>query len=63
MGIWNIEAKYKEGSFESKVTINENFNKFHVDNIDFASISTPEDFEKSGRMLIELSKILNRING
>lgn len=63
MGIWNIEAKFREGDYEATASIEENFNKFFVTNIDFASISKADDFKLSGKMMIELSDMVNKLNG
>lgn len=62
MGLWTLEAKFREFDFESKVTIEENCSKYAVVNIDFADMSKPEHFESCGRMMINLSDILQRLN-
>ena len=42
MGLWNIEARFREGDFEAKVSIEENFSKFFVTGIDFADMANIE---------------------
>lgn len=63
MGLWNIDATFREGEFEATVTMEENCNSYSVTNIDFTEMRTAENFRTAGRMMIDVSHILAKLNG
>ena len=62
-GFLDLEGFYRDGEFESKIKIKEDTEGYIVNNVEFARMNTPEDFDACGRMMIEVSKLLTKLNG
>ena len=62
-GFLDIRCLYKEEDFESNITIMEQTEGYVVSNLNFARMVTPQDFEASGRMMLEIAKLIKKLNG